>query len=526
MIKSMNIAWWVQRWSELHPEKIAIVYEGDRISYSTVHRQAERTSCWLQSLGIEKGDRVAAMMTNCPEFLVLYLACSSLGAIFIPINFRLAVPELAYTLRNARPRLFVFCERYSDKVEGLALNAALPLMLEAVLPETDEPRKGKGRFLDFRKDSSLFEGQVPFLTPSVGPADPEEPHVIMYTSGTTGQPKGAVLSHRKTFFNCLNADIFFKLHFDDVMLVTLPLFHSGGLFIQASPILYKGATLVIHPKFDAKRTFQDIQHHRVTKFLGVPTVYRALLQVPSEERGDLSSLKVSAIGGEKTTVALLRECSRAGFPLRQIMGQTETSILLWASEEDSLRKPGTVGRPVFHAEVEVVDGSGKRVAPGEVGEIVVRGSIMMKEYWQDPVRTEETIRNGWLHTGDLARKDEEGFFYLVDRAKDMYISGGENVYPAEVERVLRKLPGVEDVAVAAVEDELWGEVGVAYFIVKPGKTLEPLDVEDACRGKIARYKWPKKIVFCDQFPRTALGKVRKGELVKHFKDRVQEISGT
>lgn len=510
MIKSMNIAWWVQRWSELHPEKAAIVYEGETITYSQLHRRADGTSCWFQSLGIEKGDRVAAMLPNGPEFIETYLACSRLGAICIPINFRLAGPELEYTLRNGRPRLFIFGEQFRETVEALGLHRGLPLMLQAELRENDSPAEGlNGRFLDYRRDVAPFQGEKPFLTKSLGPADPEEPHVIMYTSGTTGQPKGAVLSHRKTFFNCLNADIFFKLHFDDVMLVVLPLFHSGGLFIQASPILYKGATLIIHPRFDPVRTFQDIERYRVTKFLGVPTVYRSLLRVPPAERGDLSSLNVSAIGGEKTTPDILNACSEAGFPLRQIMGQTETSILLWASEEDSLKRPGTVGRPVFHAEVGIVDPTGRRVAPGEVGEIVVRGSIMMKEYWQDPVKTEDTIKNGWLHTGDLARMDKDGYFYLVDRARDMYISGGENVYPAEVERVLREHPHIEDVAVVGAPDEVWGEVGVAYVMAKDGKTFDLKEVESFCEGRLAKYKWPKKIIFCDDFPRTALGKVRK-----------------
>ena len=271
MIKSMNIAWWVQRWSELHPDKTAIVYEEQRITYRDLHRRADRTSCWFQSLGIEKGDRVAVMLANGPEFIEIYLACSRLGAIFIPVNFRLAGPELEYTLRNARPRLFVFSERYGSSVESLSLDKGLPLMLTAVLKEKPEGKTDvEDRFLDYIRDSKAYDGQSPFLTKSLGPADPEEPHVIMYTSGTTGQPKGAVLSHRKTFFNCLNADIFFKLHFDDVMLVVLPLFHSGGLFIQASPIIYKGATLIIHPRFDPLRTFHDIDRYRVTKFLGVP----------------------------------------------------------------------------------------------------------------------------------------------------------------------------------------------------------------------------------------------------------------
>jgi len=505
MIKSMNIAWWVQRWSEMHPKRPAIIFEGNTFSYSDLHRRANQSSCWLQSIGIEKGDRVAVMLHNCPEFIELYLACSRLGAIFVPINFRVAGPELEYFLRSCRPRLFVFGIQFEEIVRTFDLNNCLPPMLLACLGgQTENPVSR-----DYTSETAVFQDQKPFLTRSLGPADPEEPQVIMYTSGTTGQPKGAVLTHRKTFFNCLNADLFFNLNFNDIMLIILPLYHSGGLFIQASPILYKGSTMIIHPKFDPVKTFQDIRQFRVTKFLGVPTVYKALLAVDPKVKKDLSSLKVCAIGGEKTTPELLLESKEAGMALRQIMGQTETSILLWASEEESLNRPGTVGRPVFHAEVNIIDRDGKPVEPGDVGEIVVRGSIMMKEYWQDPIRTEKTVKGGWLHTGDLARIDEAGYFYLVDRADDMYISGGENVYPAEVERVIRVHPDIEEIAVIGVADEKWGQVGRAFTILKPGADLTAEDVITFCNGRLAKYKWPKEVTFCKEFPRTSLGKVRK-----------------
>jgi len=515
MIKSMNIAWWVQRWSELWPHKTALIFQDCPISYAQLHNRANRTGCWLQSLGIEKGDRVAVMLGNCPEYIEIYLACARLGAIFVPVNFRLTGPELVHILKNSRPRLFVFGERYLDIVTPLNLTQDRPpVMLSCV----GGPARA-GDIPDYASESAAFDGNTAFLTKSLGPADPEEPHVIMYTSGTTGQPKGAVLSHRKTFFNSLNADIFFRLQFDDVMLIILPLFHSGGLFIQASPTLYKGATMIIHPRFDPQGTFGDIEKYRVTKFLGVPTVYRALLKIEEKMRGDISSLRVCAIGGEKTTPELLAACGEMGFRLRQIMGQTETSILLWASEEDSLRKPGTVGRPVFHAEVELVGRSGRPVQAGEVGEIAARGSIMMKEYWQDPVRTEETVKNGWLHTGDLARRDAEGYFYLVDRASDMFISGGENVYPAEIERVLKQHEEVEVAALVGVADETWGEVGHAYVKRRPGSDLTSEELISFCEGRLARYKWPRKVIFREDFQYTSLGKIRKS-LLKAAGDKV------
>ena len=510
MIKSMNIAWWVQRWAELHPDKPAVIYEKQTISYADLCKRADRTSCWLQSIGIEKGDRVAVMLNNRPEFIDLYLACSRLGAIFVPINFRITGMELEYFIKNCRPRLFVYGDDFPPVVDSINIDSYLPPIIRSVVGD----KNNTDNIFNFYRESYKFDGQRAFLTRSLGPADPEEPQVIMYTSGTTGKPKGAVLSHRKTFFNCLNADIFFELHFSDVMLIFLPLFHSGGLFIQAAPIFYKGATIVLHPKFDPLKIYKDIEKYRVTKLLGVPTVYRELLKIDPEKRSDISSLKVCAGGGEKLTEDLIEKCREAGLAFRQIMGQTETSILLWASEKDPLTKPGTVGRPVFHAEVSIMDKAGNFLKPGEVGEIVVRGSIMMKEYWQDPVKTEETIKNGVLHTGDLARMDEDGFFYLVGRAGDMYISGGENVYPAEVENVLKIHLEIEEAAVVGILDKKWGEAGHAFIITTPGSSLNENDVIDICKGKLSKYKWPKKVIFKKEFPRTSLGKVKKHDLIK------------
>jgi fatty-acyl-CoA synthase len=513
MIKSMNIGWWVERWSGLHPEKTAIFFEGLRITYSNLHGRANRTACWLQSLGLRKGDRVVVMLKNCPEFIELYLACARLGAIFVPVNFRLTAPELAHIVENAQPRIIVFGSEYRELVYRLYSTHRTRDILFSCLRVDPEADQESNPAIDYLRETRRFDGRAPFPTGSIGPMHPEDPQVIMYTSGTTGPAKGAVLSYRKTFFNCLNADIFFDLSFDDIMLVILPMFHSGGLFIQTSPILYKGGTLVIHSRFDSPLTFGDIGLYRVTKFLGVPTIYRMLIHAMTDGEYDLSSLRISAIGGEMATPELLEQCRKAGFPVRQIMGQTETSILFWASEDAGARKPGTVGRPVFHAEVRIMDRDGHPVETGEVGEIAVRGAIMMTGYWQDPVRTRETIRDGWLYTGDLARMDEDGYFYLVDRIKDMYISGGENVYPAEVEAMLKGHPDVADVAVVGIAHETWGEVGKAFIIPRNGADLSSDQVIEYCRGRLAPYKWPREIVFCKDFPRTPLGKVKKRLLV-------------
>jgi len=514
MVKSMKVDWWVERWADLHPDKPAILFEGEEISYRDLNRRVVRAVSWLKHRGLKKGDRVAALLHNCPEFIEIYLACSRLGAIFVPINFRLAPPELDYILGNSRPGVLVYGTDHVDALIALDLARHHP----RIFPARVGPGYGLSGSGDYRRETASLAGSSPCPVASEDVADIEDPQVLMYTSGTSGLQKGAVLPYRKTFFNCLNTDIFLDLSADDVVLIVMPLFHSGALFIQATPSLFRGATLVIHSRLDPLGTFQAIERHRVTRFLGVPTIYRELMRVSADERADLSSLKVCLIGGEQVTPELIADCRRNGFRVRQIFGQTETSILLWASEEESEKRPGTVGRPVFHAEVGIVNPNGLPVEPGEVGELVVRGPVLMKEYWEDPAETERTIREGRLHTGDLARQDEDGYFYLVDRAKDMYISGGENVYPAEIERILQEHPGIEDSAVIGAPDEKWGEVGHAHVICRDGIALTEEEVLDLCRGRLARFKWPARVTFCSDFPRTPLGKVRKFLLRKEIRE--------
>jgi len=513
----MNIAWWVKRWSELRPHKTAIIFEDEKISYQALHQRVNRTCQWLVSRKIIKGDRVAVLLDNCLEFIELYLACSRLGAIFVPINYRLSAAELAYTLPDADPRIFIFGNAYAPVVMGMGIDIHEILMCRVGNSTHPLP----SNVIDYHGEIKSCRTNAPFPVQSMVPTLPEEPHVIMYTSGTTGRPKGAVLSHRKTFFNCLNTDIFFSLTGDDIMLIVLPLFHSGGLFIQASPIFYKGATLILHRKFDPQKVCDDIPRYQVTKFLGVPTIYKSFLDMLLKKSEVFSSLKVGAIGGEQLTTGLMCRFSAAGLSLRQVMGQTETSILLWASEKDAVDKPGSVGRPVFHAEVRIVDNQGHACAPGQIGEIVVQGSIMMTQYWRDTRKTNQSIRDGWLHTGDLAYMDKDGYFFLVDRARDMYISGGENIYPAEIERVLRKHPSIDDVAVIGVADKRWNEVGVAFVKRSNKKELTGADVISSCKGQLARFKIPKHVFFIDHFPRTALGKIRKSILRQQCEENNQ-----
>ncbi len=330
----------------------------------------------------------------------------------------------------------------------------------------------------------------------------------MYTSGTTGIPKGAILSHRKTFFNALNADIFYNLTSKDIMIVSRPMFHSGGLLVEAAPVLYKGGTLILKKRFRPYDILETIQKYRVTLLELPATVYQFILLECDLGLYDLSSIRCFFTGGERVPKVMLKEYYRKGITISQIFGQTEASTITFLSTDDAALKIGSVGLPVFHGEVRIVDKAGKEVSPGEVGEIIIKGPTLMSGYWNRPDLTAETIRDGWLYTGDLARADEEGYIYIVDREKDLYISGGENVYPAEIEKVLHTHPKIFDLGIIGVHDEKWGEVGKAFIVLKPGETMGSEEVFEFLKGKVAKYKIPKYVEFIENSPRPGAARSR------------------
>ncbi|MFH1123329.1 MAG: AMP-binding protein, partial [Pseudomonadota bacterium] len=349
----------------------------------------------------------------------------------------------------------------------------------------------------------------------------EDIHIIMYTSGTTGFPKGAMLSHRKTFFNALNADIFYELTPNDVLLVSRPLLHSGGLLVESVPMLYKGGTIIMKRRFSAEDILKAIEQYSVTVLEASATIFRFILEQTDLKKYDLSSLKCCFTGGERVAPSLLTEFNERGIVVSQLYGQTETSTITWLPLTDAVRKLGSSGIPVFHGDVGIVDKKGRQVRAGEVGEIVVSGDIMMSGYWGRPELTKETIVDGRLHTGDLARMDEEGFFYIVDREKDMYISGGENVYPAEIEKVYLENPRIENVAVVGIPDDKWGEAGIAFVVLKEGEKMTEEEAIGFCDGRLARYKIPKKVVFVRDLPMTATQKIMRNKLQQDYLEGLQ-----
>ena len=504
----MNVGDWIAKRGVLSPNKIAIIFEDQRITYKEVNNRVNRLANALINEGIRKGDRVGALLYNCPEFVEVYFALAKIGAIFVTLNFRLAGPEIQYMIDNSGTRLLIFD---GDLSETVGLIRSSPSINQgnyvAVGKSCPDWAKAYERFI------KKFPEEEPKISEEV---NLEDPQMIMYTSGTTGVPKGTLLSHQKTFYNTFNAVLYFDMTSKDVMLVVMPLFHSGGLNIAAVPILYTGGTAVIQKSFDPKKTHSLIEKHQITLAMLVPTMLNFMVKQGDIDNYNLSSMKTLMVGGEPISLSLLAAYQERNIPIRQVFGQTETSIQLWLAEEDAARKIGSVGKSVFHAHVRVVNENGIDVVPEEVGEIILKGPTQMIGYWNDPEQTAETLKDGWLHTGDLATMDEEGFVYMVDREKDMYISGGENVYPAEIERVLGENPKILEVAVIGVPDEKWGEVGKALIVLKDGEKMSGEEPIDFLRGKIARYKIPKHVEFTKEFPKTASGKIKKASLREKF----------
>jgi fatty-acyl-CoA synthase len=460
---------------------------------------------------VRPGDRVAVLMGNHAPYLETVFAATRLGAMAVPVNVRWSPREIAVLLDDCTPHSVVYDAERAG-VLGRALAAA-----------DHAPELG----LEAGPPDAPYEAALDAASPHPAPVavSPEDPMILMYTSGTTGTPKGALLPHRKTLYNSKNAERFFKMGVDDRVLVVIPLFHSFGLAILSLPTLHTGGTIFLQAHFDPAEVWRTVAAEGVTFFGAVPTMYRHLHEeLAAHEPGhyDLRSLRFLFTAGSAIPVELILAYERRGLVLKQGFGQTETSILTCLDADDAVRKAGSVGRPVHHGDVRVVardslDGepeTWRDVAVGETGEIVVRGPITMLGYWRRPEATAEILRGEWLRTGDLATIDDEGFLTLVGRARELYISGGENVYPAEVEAVLEGHPAIREAAVVGVPDERWGEVGRAFVALEPGATLDPAELDAFARERLAKYKLPQSVVTLKELPRTETGKIQKWKLAE------------
>ncbi|MCP5059535.1 MAG: long-chain fatty acid--CoA ligase [bacterium] len=501
-----NVSRWIQERARLAPERPAIV-DGDReLNFGEFEARVARAAAWLAAEGIRRGDRVALLLANRSAYLELVFAAARLGAIAMPINTRLAPPEVAQLLEDARPGLLIH-------------EATLAPLVETSLAQTrgDAPRAHAVAGAPDAYEATLA-AHAP--QPSIAAVSPEDPMILMYTSGTTGTPKGALLPHRKTFYNSLNAQLFFGCTQEDRVLTVVPLFHSFGLLILALPALYCGATVVLQSYFDPSAAWAAIARHRITYFGGVPTMFGRLQDALDADRPDVSSLRFLFTAGAAIPVERIHAFEERGLRLKQGFGQTETSILCCLDATDAIRKAGSVGRPVFHGEIRIIREATLSSPPedwqdcacGESGEIVVRGPINMLGYWERPEANAETLRGEWLRTGDLGSFDEEGFVTLTGRARDMFISGGENVYPRQVEAIYETHPDIQELAVIGVPHERWGEAGHAFVLPRPGAELEPEALRAWGRQRLASFKVPNTFEVVEELPRTVTGKVQKFRL--------------
>ena len=496
---------WIAHFSRRTPDKIALVdlASGRRLSYSQLNDRASRLAAHLRdALKVARGDRVAVLALNTTDTLEVQFACGRLGAVMVPLNTRLTVPELQFIVGDASPKVMIHDTDLAETALTVAklCNVASALLLGP--GGSYEAAIAGAKPLDKFEDVSL-----------------DDISTIMYTSGTTGLPKGATITHGMTFWNCVNLGGPAYISPSSVLLTVLPLFHTGGLNCYTNPVLHAGGTVLIMRAFEPGEAMRLISDPAVgiNVFFGVPSIYQFMAQHSSFATSDFSRLVIGGVGGAPMPVPLLKVWEARGVALQQGYGMTETSpSVMVLDKEDAARKAGSSGKPVLHTEVRIVRPDGTDAAVGELGELWVKGPNITPGYWNRPDANKSSFTDGWLHTGDASRIDEEGFYYIVDRWKDMYISGGENVYPAEVESVLHQFSAVAEAAIIGVPSEQWGEVGMAIIAVKPGHTLTPTEIHAHCAANLAKFKCPRLIEFVDALPRNATGKIHKPTLRQQF----------
>ena len=473
----------------------AVRLGGQALSYGELDDGSARVATLLREHGLQRGDRVGVMLPNVPEFPLAYYGVLRAGGIVVPMNVLLKRREIAFYLGDSGARLLLAWHGFAEEARAGAAEAGAELI--EVEPE------------GFAATLAALEP-----SPEMAAAEDSDTAVILYTSGTTGKPKGAELSH----LNLLrNADVSARTNTTvgqgDIVLGALPLFHSFGQTVSMNASVMVGATLTLVPKFDPGEALETMARDDVTHFYGVPTMYGALLHHPGREDYDLGSLRVCMTGGSSMPVEVLRGFEDAfGAVVLEGYGLSETSPVACCNHPDRERRPGSIGTPIEGVEMRIVDENDAEVPRGEVGEIVIRGHNIMKGYWGLEDATEEALRGGWFHSGDMGREDEDGYFFVVDRKKDMIIRGGYNVYPREVEELLYEHPAIREAAVLAVPHPEWGEEVGAAVVLEPGEEVAPEEISAWVRERIAAYKYPRVVWFLDDLPKGPTGKIVKREI--------------
>ncbi|HEY5856955.1 MAG TPA: long-chain fatty acid--CoA ligase [Aldersonia sp.] len=503
-----GVADWIVRRAVRCPERVAIVdaATGASATYAEMHRTMLATAAGLRGLGVRRGDRVAMVLDNSPEFVEYLFATAALGAIAVPVNFRLSAPEVAYIIDDAQPQVVVYGSRLAE------------LARDAVAQATTPPP----HVVDVDATPVRADSDAGF----VEPVSEDDVFLIMYTSGTTGRPKGAMITHGHMRWNAFNmVMVDGGLNSRDVTLSVAPLFHIGALGLLTMPLLYVGGTVVLRRTFSPPETLADFEKHKVTVCFLVPAMWSALSQVADFDRFDVSAMRFVMSGGAPTPLPVIRFFQDKGWAFLEGFGMTEFGPgTLLLDNDHIVSHAGTVGRPFTHTDIAIVDQYDQQVPAGDVGELVLRGPTTFAGYWGLPAATAEAKRGGWFHSGDLARVDDDGFVTIVDRKKDMIISGGENIYPAEVEHVLYEHPAVADVAVIGAPDEKWGETLVAVVVVGSESAVTEAELIEFSRARIAHFKVPKQIRFVEALPRNATGKLLKRALREQYTGHAEAVT--
>ena len=491
------------------PERAMTVFEGEVTTYGRMATRATELAAGLAERGVGRGDVVGLLSYNRPELLETLFAANHLGAIAMPINWRLAAPEVRYILEHSEARALVCDADLAGLADDATKGLDAPLLRACA---ASPPPGGWVALADVRVDGAD-------LAPV--PAAADDVHRLMYTSGTTGHPKGVMITHGNLAWKNLAHVVQFGFTSAEVGLACGPLYHVGALDLTTTSLIAAGATVIVHRAFDAAAVVDEIERSRVTTVWLAPAMVNAIMALPDVERRDLSSVRVIINGGEKMPIPLIERIQRT-FPsawFADAYGLTETvSGDTFLDRDSIITKLGSVGRPCLHLELDVWDEQGRPVPAGERGEIVLRGPKVFAGYWRDPDATARAFAGGWFHTGDIGVRDEDGYLFIVDRLKDMIVSGGENIAGSEVERVLHEHEAVLEVAVVARPDERWGEVPVAFVARRPGATVKAAELVEHCRERLAKYKVPKDVTFVDALPRNPSGKVLKRELRGRFGD--------
>jgi len=506
----------LRQWARVRPLQVAIEHPtaGRSLTYRELDERVTALASLLSERGVGAEQRVAVLARSRVELFELMFACVRLGAVFTPLNWRLAARELAEIVAHCEPSLLVFDDESAaltaEVMSSLAPSRATrPLSLDERGPEGYNALVAQA--LEVLSHLSPTERAQ---LPSAQARPAESIAMILYTSGTTGRPKGVMIPHRQLLWNAINTVYACDLGPEDKALAFLPLFHTGGLNCLATPTLYRGGCVVLMDAFDPRAALDLIESRGISAIVAVPAMYQALLDEGLDARS-LGSLRTILCGGAPCSEALLEAWLSRGFHFRQGFGMTEIgpncfSLPAWRLED----KRGSVGQPVLHCEAIIVNSEGEPLGPGEIGELWLGGPILSAGYLFNEEATRASYSEGWLKTGDLARYDEEGFFYVAGRKKEMFISGGENVYPAEVENLLLSADFIAEAAVVGVPDERWGEVGLAALVLRPGVEMSPEALRAWCRERLAGFKTPKHIRLLEALPRNASGKPLKAELVK------------